>query len=238
MINIRTHSNVIKYNVINEILSTHNLSDEDRKYGITFIGSLEFTEDIFYKFISYVNKKSFIGLYAHQYNDFLDNSIKKRDDKVLKSVILDVKDELFFELYNNKLITETDKQQVLRIMSYEYNATRSCIQHAIAKSDIQSNILIGENCLYHQELIKNLKADKGIAIFPGYVGVIHLIDIVEGSKRPKIFTFELWELLNIIINQNLNPQTGKPFSTEVYENIKKKYDLELKLIFRYLKSKK
>ncbi len=239
MINIRTPQNIIKYNIINEVLSTHNLSDDDRKYGITFIGNLEITlDDIFFKFLLYTNKKTFIGLFAHSYNDYFDDAIKTKDSKVLKNMASEITDNVFFELGNNKLILDEDKQQVQKILDYEYRGIKSAVEYALAKNDVQSNILTGDNSLYSQELGKFLKADKGIAIYPNYCNIIYLIDNVKNSKHPKIFSFVLWDLLNIVILNNLNPQTNEPFSPQVYNNLIKKYELELKLVSRYLKSKK
>jgi hypothetical protein len=242
MINIRSPASIAKLNTIKEVISTHdNLSDEDKKYSITFICNLidkEPLNDKLYRFLLYSNKNTFTGLFSYCYNDFFDNAVKLKNEKVLKNMVLEIKEEAFFELFDNKLITADDKIKVLQITDHEFKSTKEAIEIASASDDIHKKILVGHDSFYEKVLQDRLYANHGIAVCPRYISNVYLRDKIKNCKSPKIFILSLWTLLNSVISSNINPATQEPFSIEVYNSIKNKYEIELKLVTRYLKTKK
>ena len=244
MFNVRAPNSAVKFNCIKEIFNTHDLTNDDKKYGITYICSLidnisetsEF-DNSFYRFLLYSNKLTYTGFFARCYNDFFDDAIKQKNEKIIKNMVLDINESVFFELFNNKLITDTDKIEILSIVNSELLALKSAIELAINKSDVITPILIGEKSLYYAEYVKLKFIETGIHISPLIQTQIYLTDKVAGCRTKNIFIFDLFTLLSEINVKNINPKTQGPFSTELYDAIKSKYEIELKLIARYLKSK-
>src|SRR5438105_15749520 len=114
MISIRSPSSINNFNMIKEILSTHSiLGVNDLKYAIIYItGVIEehkIDTDILSRFLLYSNKNTYIGLFAHCYNDFLDSAIQSKNEKIIKNMVLETKENVFFELFDNKYITPDDK---------------------------------------------------------------------------------------------------------------------------------
>lgn len=241
MISIKNPREIIYFNTIKEVIYTHsNLSDDDKKYGINLINNLLDKNDLkeeTYRFFLYANLKTFTGTYCGCYNDFFEDAIKKRNEKIIKNMVTEIKEEAFFELFDNKYITAEDKTKVLTTLNYELSATKEAINTAIIKNNIYTSILIGEQSLY-ETILRDFLAHNGFSVYSLYAKYIYLVDTVKNSKTPKIFYFDTWSLLNVILKENLNPQTLEPFSIQKYNQIKNRYDIELKLILRYLKTKK
>jgi hypothetical protein len=240
MISIKSSSSIQNFNMIKEILGTHSeLTSDDKKYALTYISEIieenKIDNDILSRFLLYCNKNTYVGLFAYCYNDFFDSAIKSKNEKVIKNMVLETKENVFFELFDNKLITSEDKKIVSSILGHELQTIKNTLKNI--GTDISVPIFIGQNSLYQKEYQKLILDETGVHSSPIFLKNIYVVDKFGKSKF--IFTFDLLDLLLLISkNNNLNTKTMEQFSPEVYQELKNKYSIEVKLILRYLKSKK
>lgn len=241
MISILSPSSVQNFNMIKEIISTHPLlTVEDQKYGITYITHIiedsKVDAEILSRFLLYANKNTYIGLFAHCYNDFFESAIKSKNEKIIKNMVLETKENVFFELFDNKYITVEDKDKVSTILRHELLAVKNTLLNIT--SNLSIPIFIGQNSQYSKEYQKIILEEYNVHVSGIYTPYIYVTDNPKNKKLGYLFIFNIWDLMLQISRENINPKTNEPFTLEIYDAIKKQYNIEIKLISRYLKTKK
>lgn len=215
-----TPENFIKIKALREALDTHPiLTDQDKKYFLELTqnalkaSNIDFDKYIY--FILYTNQENNIGRWCLSYNDFLDKSIQNHDDKTLSFLVTDFKENVFFELYDNKYLDEIEKNAIKQTLNTEFLLTKLVIQTAIQNENLSSKLLTEE---FRKEYSKSLGYE--------YFGIPKVIYTAQSGDITSITIHNYMDLI-----QQLSLNQIKDLALE------SKYEKEIKLYKRYLKTK-
>jgi hypothetical protein len=234
----------IKLKVLRETLDTHStLNDTDKKYMYNLTSNILKTVTVDFNkynlFLLYTNKKTNTGRFCLTYNEFLDDCITKRNEKVLTNLITDFKENVFFEFYDNKLLDENDKKIIKNMCDTEFIVLKNTIDMCIKNEEISKNILAQIYPTIFNDYLSY--AAQTVSSNPTYIYTEIPENIFIKTNElglNKIYIFNLLELLLVIYKENKNIQTGEPFDIKTFEGLNIKYDKEIKMIKRYYKGKK
>ena len=228
----------IKIKALRECLDTHtNLTDETKKYLIYLAQNIFKTKtldfDKYYLFLLYTNKNTNTGRFCLTYNEFLDDKILQKDEKILTNLITEFKEHFFFEFYDNKLLTESDKSSIKQMVDMEYVVLKNTIELCIKNEEISGSIFKD----VYPNIFNNFLMQPHESNFV-YTGIPEFIYLkLPFEKINKLYIFNMMELLLIISVENKNPQTNEAFDEKTFNNLNIKYDKVIKMIKRYYKGK-
>lgn len=230
----------IIYNLVIDILKTHPFLDmKDIEYTANIVCNLNLDNKQLAKFLLHSFKRSNIGKFTLTFNHNLDYYIKNRDKDKLQLLISLSENDAFIELFDNPLLNSTEISTIYDIYKLEFLALLNTIEYTLSLQSSESRF----DSLYSKCYIGicNYKLENGCTndILQSYQipSSIPISDFDIDNQADKIYYFDLYELINLIINDNnINKFTNKPFSHSVYDLIKQKYNKEILMYKKFLSS--
>ena len=229
-------------------IPTGNLMIPRLEEGIYSVYSHLFKNDVNVLMIEpYIDKIAILCLalsqdtYVGYYNLLYNQQIKKelasyiyrvseygidQVNKLFYDVANKKKETIFAEIFENDLLTEEERQELIKIYEYEYKIMYNYI-HKQLISNNSSNIIE-----YYNKDFKTIC----ISYSKEMTKIIYYRDTSEDFQTP--FQTFCADAIQVLIGSidGYNPLTNKSMSDEIIELINEKYPVELKII-KNLKSK-
>lgn len=226
--------------LISELILTqnehHHISTEESVWIVQNILAIVpiLNPEILYKNLVYLNRKSTLGRFALNYSAALLAIIKNKDSEELKFFF---EDAFTPEYDDNPYLTKEELSTIKsklqsEMLTYNHLSDRifreDYIPETIFKSEIH-NKCSKEICLYSHGLVEN--SENNFIYLDSRAEPIWVSQIID--KSTQAFCFDLIELLIIILNNDVNPYTGKVFHENIRQKLFEKYKIEFKLLRRY-----
>jgi hypothetical protein len=256
------------FHILKYSLSTHkNLSEKEIIRTSNYICSFIFDKkqtlkvenlskfDSLTQFVTYSDQTG-ICKFALSFNKKLHEAIKSKDFSLLKKLFLGPK-EMFVELYDNRYLSPSDKDFLIRLVSREMVSYESLfdklklkiiniedIKHKCSASSYfelshtknkNTMFSLTSNC-YNEVCIqdsRNLNEDDVLSIMSKYEkppSSFYTIDKSSKSQTPQMYCFDTLEL---IASLPINPKTGEKFSKYSLNIINQRFSKEIKMYKRY-----
>lgn len=178
-----------------------------------------------------------IGRFAFTFNKALDRAIKQRNNEKI-SALISGGANMFIEVYDNKYLTLTERNSLIRLLTHQqlanvrlFQTMKKKITNPISSKEFHSLseeylLLIARNdyrnllpdCFSHIFSVNQLAENKIYIVDRGEKYQVDLVDILE----------------SITVTPCLNPRTKNIMTNRDVEFIKKRLNLEIKLYLRYL----
>lgn len=246
------------YHAVNFVLASHRkLNNENIKYACDYICSfyssscnlldeelrnILFTNELLIQFLVYANLTG-IAKFAITFNKELDNAIKSQNNTALHNLLLGT-NEMFVELYNNILLTRTERDFIIRLVSREifamnlyFNIVKNKIMNCTAYEkyddiDLRDkeilDICYEEVCMQDGRILDNDYTESLISIYEKIPNDFMMLD------NGKIYKFDLFKILDTIESgNNLNHITNTLLSEKSLKSIYNRFAKEIKMYKRY-----
>ena len=249
MLKTISNNSLVYSKSLREIFNTHpklNINNETREcvnYAMTIIlNTLNHDEkdnnklEFFYRFLLYSNLETVVGKFCFTFNDFLDSSILTRNSETLKNIIQKIEATAFFELYDNKLLNDSEKDIIKNIINFESNLISETFKESLVASwNLDSNIFNTDNSIFNKlykskiinyefkNLYNTLKFNPKIQIS------------LNNEYISTLFFFNLRLLSLNLAKGKINYITQTEFSEQIYIELCKKYEICIKFVNRYHK---
>lgn len=234
---------------IRHVLKSHkSLTEDDIKYAANFISSFYsdsrdklrqnsgikniLTDSQLLMILLYSDKKR-ICRFALIFNDELDDAIKSRDSSMLKRILLGPK-EMFVELYDNPLLSNEDKDFIIRLIARESFALMVTLEFLKKEIITDDDVINVATKCYNNVCIKDgqiLYDDDSRAVMSRYETPPESVFTIDKSK---IYCFDTLELISEVTEEiPINPKTGNKFSDYALKLIRNRFNKEINMYRRY-----
>lgn len=221
-----------------------NLDEEDIDYGAPIIldtfGKLE--PEVLYKDVAYLDACSKIGRFALTFRDRLANALKSRNEDELRTLLTEAATP---EYDDNKWLSDYDRSLILATLENEM-VTYNALLDRVGRLNVVPQTILGssEHCKCREEVcVWQLPADS-VAAGSSTDRVLMLDQTQDpvvwvADREGEQFIYHAWcfklpDLLKLIMLNVANPYTKEKFSPHVVLALWQKYNLECRLVTRYL----
>ena len=220
---------IICFRLLSDSLSFRStLSSSDIIYTCNYLTS-------FYSFLPSIYKKHNLALFlvyirqqfALTFNSTLDLAIKSKDHLMLQRLFLGPR-EMFVELYNNVLLTPSDKNFILRYLS---NQLLLILDLLSGKQVCSSNICFSPSLPSSNNLSFILSSSDTI---PSYVYIVDVSPSDHSFHTPQVFYISTFDIVKSLCTNNINPKTSFPFSPSSISQLRSRFRKEIALYTHYL----
>lgn len=220
--------------------------------------SISLSHDQLVMFLVYADQNS-LCRFALLFNETLDSSIKSRDTFSLKRLILGPK-EMFVELYDNPLLSSSDRSLLIRtisrysfalsltLQSLENNISNfnfiddsstsesfsSHLRHNVKSLDLFSihSKCFDQVCIHDSKILDDDTSRAIMSIYESPSSSIFTVD--KPSLSPQVFCFDLLDLVSSFVHPvPINSKTNKPFSPYTVDIISHRFHKEINMYRRY-----
>jgi len=186
----------------------------------------------YYMVLTMLNRNTRSGRFALVYNDLVYSTVEKRKDKDFARLLLNPE---FPEINDNKSLNEDEKEYLKKILKYEMTAINLLIkrQESAKKLELIPSALYNE-CFLQVSLMYQKEEDPELLKYSSFESpnYITLAEYNENTDTYHMYSFDLLDLIVLVVFNENNVYTGKPFSEANLENITSRYNTEIKMVKR------
>jgi hypothetical protein len=186
----------------------------------------------YYMVLTMLNRNTRSGRFALVYNDLVYSTVEKRKDKDFARLLLNPE---FPEINDNKSLNEDEKEYLKKILKYEMTAINLLIkrQESVKKLELIPSALYNE-CFLQVSLMYQKEEDPELLKYSSFESpnYITLAEYNENTDTYHMYSFDLLDLIVLVVFNENNVYTGKPFSEANLENITSRYNTEIKMVKR------
>lgn len=184
----------------------------------------------FYMVLTLLNRNTKSGRFAILYNNSVYASVEKRKEKDFVKLLFNPE---FPEVFDNKLLTEEEKNQLKKLFQYEMTALNLLMKKQenekiiqLIPSNLYNQCFLEVYAFFNKDTVSDLlKYDTFES--PMFVA---LSEYNETADTYHMYSFDLLDLILLVVFKENNIYTNKPFSEQNLENIHSKYALEIKMV--------
>ncbi len=250
------------YYITKYVLSSHDIDQHHINWAINYVCSLYSSHGHHIKqqlinFLVYANQRG-VCKFARIFNNALDNAIISK--RGVGALFLLPNKEMMPEVYDNTLLTTSEKHALIRMISREKYAMSNMYDHIYQHitnyglypygSHQIYNDVCGDNnleavnkkcyndvCIQDTDHISNDRVRNILSAHQTPPSKIYTIDhsLSDGNESPQIYCFDILDLMEVVVDHQhpINPITKRPFSKFALNNIYKKYNKEISMYKRY-----
>jgi hypothetical protein len=186
----------------------------------------------YYMVLTLLNRNTKSGKFALIYNDLIFNTVEKRKDKEFMKLLINPE---FPELFDNKLLSMEEKSQLQSTFKTEMMTINLLIkiQENSHKLEMIPSNLYNE-CFMQVSALLNQDLDLDLLKHASFESssFITIPEYNENTDTYHMYSFDVLDLIHLIVFKENNVYTGKPFSEQNIENITMKHSIEMKMIKR------
>jgi hypothetical protein len=186
----------------------------------------------YYMILTLLNRNTRSGRFALIYNDLVYGAVEKRKDKDFAKLLLNPE---FPEIYDNKLLTSEEKEHLKTILKYEMTAINLLIkrQESSKKIELIPSALYNE-CFLQVSIMYQTEEDPELLKYSSFESpnYITIAEYNDNTDTHHMYSFDLLDLIVLVVFKENNVYTGKPFSEANIENVTSRYNIEIKMIKR------
>jgi len=186
----------------------------------------------YYMTLTLLNRNTKSGRFALIYNDLVYASVEKRKEKDFLKLLLHPE---FTEINDNKYFDEKERNHWRFILKCELTA----INLLMKKQENSKKIQMIPSPLYNECFIQvsflfNKDIDIDLLKYTSFesTNFITLSEYNENTDTYHMYSFDLIDLILLVVFKENNIYTNKPFSEQNLENINTKYSTEIKMVRR------
>jgi len=182
--------------------------------------------------LTLLNRNTKSGRFALIYNDLIRSSVERRKDKEFIKLLLNPE---IPEIFDNKYLTEEERKSLELCFKKEMlsmNLLLKKIENYKKFELVPSNLY--NECYIQVSLINDKDSDIDILKHASFENsnFTMLSEYNENTDTYHTYSFDILELLLLILLKENNIYTNKPFSDSNIDNITSKYNTELKMLRR------
>jgi hypothetical protein len=188
--------------------------------------------ETYYMVLTLLNRNTKSGKFAIIYNNTIRNIVEKRKDKELVKLFLQPE---YPEVFDNKFLSTEERELLISILKKEMLALNLLMKKLenskmieLVPSNLYNECYIQISLLYEKDI--DLEVMKYASFESPNFTMIS--EYNENTDTYHTYTFDILELLLMILLNENNMYTNKPFSETSIENIISKYKTELKMLKR------
>jgi len=186
----------------------------------------------YFMVLTLLNRNTKSGRFALIYNDLVRSSVERRKDKEFVKLLLNPE---FPEIFDNKHLTVEEKTYLelsLKKEMLSLNLLLKKIENCKKFELIPSNLY--NECYIQVTLIQDKDSDMDILKHASFENsnFTMLSEYNDNTDTYHTYSFDILELLLLILMKENNMYTNKPFSESNIDNITSKYTTELKMLRR------
>ena len=186
----------------------------------------------YYMILTLLNRNTKSGRFALIYNDLVYNVVEKRKEKDFVKLLMNPE---FPEINDNKALAEEEKQYLKTILKYEMTAINLLMkrQESSKKIELIPSVLYNE-CFMQVSLMYQKEEDPELLKYSSFESpnYITIAEHNENTDTYHMYSFDLLDLIVLVVFKENNVYTGKPFSEANLENINSRYNTEIKMVKR------
>ena len=186
----------------------------------------------YYMALTLLNRNTKSGRFAILYNNLVYTVVEKRKEKELVKLLLNPE---YPEIFDNKFIKESEKDHLISILKKEMLALNLLMK----KLENSKTVELVPSSLYNEcylqiTLLHEKDIDLEMMKHTSFENPIFTMisEYNENTDTFHTYSFDVLELLLLILMGENNIYTNKPFSETNVENITSKYSTELKMLKR------
>ena len=188
--------------------------------------------NVYYTTLTLLNRNTRSGRFALIYNDLVYNTVEKRKEKEFAKLLLNPE---FPEIFDNKSLTEEERENLKTILKYEMTAINLLLkrQESSKKIELIPSTLYNE-CFLQVSLMYQQEEDPELLKYSSFESpnFTTLAEHNENTDTYHMYSYDLLDLIVLVTFKENNVYTGKPFSEQNLENINSKYAAEIKMVRR------
>lgn len=188
--------------------------------------------ETYYMVLTLLNRNTKSGKFAIIYNNTIRSVVEKRKDKEFLKLLLSPD---YPEVFDNKLLSEDEKNTLISILKKEMLALNLLMKKLENAKQIQliPSDLYNE-CYLQISLLQEEDIDLDMMKYTSFESpnFTMISEYNENTDTYHTYTFDVLELLLMILLNENNMYTNKPFSETSLENTMSKYATEFKMIRR------
>lgn len=188
--------------------------------------------ETYYMVLTLLNRNTKSGKFAILYNNMVRTIVEKRKDKDLVKLLLNPE---YPEIFDNKFLSNEERETLISILKKEMLAINLLMKKLensktieLIPSNLYNECYIQISLLYENDI--DLEIMKHTSFESPNFTMIS--EYNENTDTYHTYTFDVIELLLMILLNENNIYTNKPFSETSIENIISKYKTELKMMKR------
>jgi hypothetical protein len=186
----------------------------------------------YYTALTLLNRNTRSGRFALVYNDLIFSCVEKRKDKDFVKLLFNPE---FPELYDNKTLTESERTVLKNILKCEIMTINLLMkkQENSQKLELVPSSLYNE-CFLQVSLLLQKDLDPELMKFASFESpnFTTLAEYNENTDTYHMYSFDILDLIHLVVFKENNLYTNKPFSEQNLENIHSKYSIEIKMLKR------
>jgi hypothetical protein len=173
-----------------------------------------------YIMLAITNISSFCGYFALKYNNLLTKCVKERDAVSFKNTLLNPK---IYEVVENTHLENNEKRELLDILTLESMVANLTIKRMIVNknNDIDSLYIDSYNELYEKLFIDKISNSR-----VNFQEFIFITEFNSKTGNSHVYTYRLVDILSQCISNKFTYE----ISENNINNIKKRFNLELKIV--------
>jgi hypothetical protein len=188
--------------------------------------------ETYYMILTLLNRNTKSGKFAILYNNMVRNIVEKRKDKDLVKLFLNPE---YPEIFDNKFLSANEQESLVSVLKKEMLALNLLMK----KLENSKTIELVPSSLYNEcylqiSLLYEKDIDLEIMKYTSFESpnFTMISEYNENTDTYHTYTFDVIELLLMILLNENNIYTNKPFSETSIENTVSKYSIELKMMKR------
>lgn len=186
----------------------------------------------YYMTLLLLNRNTHSGRFALVYNDLIYAMVEKRKEKEFVKLLLYPE---FPELFDNKYLDANEKKHLEKMFYSELKSLNLLMKfyENSKKIELIPSKTYNE-CFLQVSMMENNDSELELMKYASFESPTFatLAEYNENTDTYHMYSFDLLDLITLIVFQENNFYTNKPFSEQNIENVLGKYSTEVKMVKR------